>query len=141
MDHSSAAAHQFRGILQLSKVHVYLTYPFVLSWSLIEAMSVGASIVASGTAPVREVIVDGVNGRLIDFFSVDEVVDAVVQLLINSDVRSKFSRAARGDAVASLRFAEARLMALQSELAVCQTARFAYIKSLRGELGLDNEKK
>lgn len=44
-------------------------------------------------------------------------------------------------ALASLRFAEARLMALQSELAVCQTARLAYIKSLRGELGLDNEKK
>lgn len=79
---------------------MYLTYPFVLSWSLIEAMSVGASIVASGTAPVREVIADGVNGRLVDFFSVDEVVDAVVQLLINSDVRSKLARAARADAVA-----------------------------------------
>ena len=89
----------FRGILQLSTVHVYWTYPFVLSWSLIEAMSVGASIVASDTAPVREAIQDGVNGRLVDFFSVDGLVDAVVDLLDDPLKRDTFSRAARADAI------------------------------------------
>lgn len=89
----------FRGILQLSTVHVYWTYPFVLSWSLIEAMSVGASIVASDTAPVREAIQDGVNGHLVDFFSVDGLVDAVVDLLNDPSKRGLFSRAARTDAI------------------------------------------
>jgi glycosyltransferase involved in cell wall biosynthesis len=59
---------QFVGMLQLSSVHVYLTYPFVLGWSLIEAMSAGCAIVASDTAPVQEVIQHGETGRLVSFF-------------------------------------------------------------------------
>jgi glycosyltransferase involved in cell wall biosynthesis len=55
-------------MLQVSRVHVYLTYPFVLSWSLIEAMSSGCAILASNTAPVLEAIEDGVTGRLLPFF-------------------------------------------------------------------------
>lgn len=54
-------------MLQISRVHVYLTYPFVLSWSLIEAMSSGCAILASDTAPVREAIIDGQTGRLLPF--------------------------------------------------------------------------
>lgn len=71
----------FVQMLQLSRVHVYLTYPFVLSWSLLESMSMGCAIVASGTPPVREVIEDGQHGLLVDFFDRPALVDAVCALL------------------------------------------------------------
>lgn len=71
----------FLAVLQVSAVHVYLTYPFVLSWSLLEAMSVGCAIVASDTAPVREVITQGETGRLVDFFDAAGLADAVCALL------------------------------------------------------------
>lgn len=58
---------QFVLMLQLSTVHVYLTYPFVLSWSLLEAMSVGCAIVASNTQPVQEAIRHNETGLLVDF--------------------------------------------------------------------------
>jgi glycosyltransferase involved in cell wall biosynthesis len=54
----------FLSMIQVSRVHLYLTYPFVLSWSLLEAMSAGAAIVASDTAPVKEAMVDGQTGLL-----------------------------------------------------------------------------
>ncbi|MDO5484603.1 MAG: glycosyltransferase, partial [Desulfovibrionaceae bacterium] len=59
---------QYRALLRASDVHVYLTAPFVLSWSMLEAMSCGCLLVASDTEPVREVLQDGVNGFLADFW-------------------------------------------------------------------------
>jgi len=60
---------RFLSMLQISRAHVYLTYPFVLSWSLIEAMAIGAPIVASDTAPVKEVIQHGETGRYSRFLT------------------------------------------------------------------------
>ncbi|SIS86783.1 glycosyltransferase [Phaeovulum vinaykumarii] len=58
-------------LLHVARVHAYLTYPFVLSWSLMESLGAGALVVASDTGPVREMIRDGENGRLVDFFDIE----------------------------------------------------------------------
>ena len=71
----------YKRVLQISAVHVYLTYPFVLSWSLLEAMACGCLIVASDTAPVREVICGGDNGWLVNFFDRKLLVERVLQAL------------------------------------------------------------
>jgi glycosyltransferase involved in cell wall biosynthesis len=71
----------FLKILQVSRVHVYLTFPFVLSWSMMEAMSAGCLVVGSKTAPVEEMIRDGEDGVLVDFFSAPEISERVVEVL------------------------------------------------------------
>ncbi len=86
---------QFVPLLQLSAVHVYLTYPFVLSWSLLEAMSAGCAIVASDTAPLREAIVHGETGRLVDFFDCAALTDQVCALLEDPAERVRLGRQAR----------------------------------------------
>jgi hypothetical protein len=72
---------QFVRVLQVSAAHVYLTYPFVLSWSLLEAMACGAPIVASDVAPVREFIRPGSAERLFGFFDIDGLAREVVEVL------------------------------------------------------------
>jgi glycosyltransferase involved in cell wall biosynthesis len=89
----------FLGILQISSVHVYLTYPFVLSWSMIEAMSTGCLVVASRTPPVQEVIRDQVNGILVDIFSIDEIANRVIEGLAEPDQFKHVRAAARRTAI------------------------------------------
>jgi glycosyltransferase involved in cell wall biosynthesis len=71
---------EFLRALQISSAHVYLTYPFVLSWSLMEALSTGCVVIGSDTAPVREVISDG-NGILVPFFDIDQLAERVIEVL------------------------------------------------------------
>ena len=94
------AYQHFTTLLQLSTVHVYLTYPFVLSWSLLEAMSAGCAIVASNTQPLREAIVDGETGRLVDFFDVQALAGAVCGLLGDAPARAALGARARAFAQA-----------------------------------------
>lgn len=90
---------QFLSLLQVSTVHVYLTYPFVLSWSLLESMSASCAIVASDTAPLREAIVQGETGRLVDFFSPAQLAAETVALLGNPAERERLGRNARAFAI------------------------------------------
>ena len=91
---------QYRAVLLLSAVHAYLTYPFVLSWSLLEAMAAGRAIVASDTAPVREVLQDGVNARLVPFFDHAGFASSIAALLDAPDQRAALGAAARAAVVA-----------------------------------------
>lgn len=86
-------------LLQVSKLHIYLSYPFVLSWSMLEAMACGAPILGSATPPVQEVIRDGENGFLFDFFDREQLVERAVDIL-QRDVEP-IRRTAREDIEAS----------------------------------------
>jgi glycosyltransferase involved in cell wall biosynthesis len=86
-------------LLRVSSVHVYLTYPFVLSWSLIEALSAGCAVVASRTPPVEEVLAEGENGLLVDFFSTEAIAARVEEVLRHPDRMRAMREQARRTAV------------------------------------------
>ena len=90
---------EYLQVLQASSVHIYLTRPFVLSWSMLEALSTGCLIVASDTPPVKEVIQDGVNGLLVDFFQPQQIADRVIKALENPDQMAKIRQRARATIV------------------------------------------
>lgn len=88
----------YRAVLKVSEVHVYLTYPFVMSWSLLEAMASECVVIGSDTAPVREVIDDGVNGLLVDFFDVEAIAGKVCSVLKSPADFSLIGKAAKSTA-------------------------------------------
>ena len=85
----------FLAMMQVSRLHIYLTYPFVLSWSLLEAMSAEAAILASDTAPVLEAIKHDETGWLTDFFDADALVEKANALLEDKETRARLGKAAR----------------------------------------------
>lgn len=87
--------NEYVNLLQISSAHVYLTYPFVLSWSLLDAMSCECPIIASDTPPVLEFMKDNVNGLLFDFFNIDEQVERIEYALDNKNKMKKLRKNAR----------------------------------------------
>jgi glycosyltransferase involved in cell wall biosynthesis len=86
---------QYRMVLLVSSVHVYLTVPFVLSWSMMEAMSAGCLVIGSDTDPVKELIEDGRNGVLVDFYNVQQIARAIVRVLEDPAKYAPLRKAAR----------------------------------------------
>ena len=110
---------QFVTLLQVSTVHVYLTYPFVLSWSLLEAMSAGCAIVGSDTAPLHEAIRPDETGHLVNFFDPGAVAERVTALLGDAAERHRLGRNAREFARANYDLAR-----------VCLPRQLAWVKRL-----------
>ncbi|MFG6498983.1 MULTISPECIES: glycosyltransferase family 4 protein [unclassified Sulfitobacter] len=94
----------FKKLVQISRCHIYLTMPFVLSWSLLEAMSMQATIVASDVAPVREAVTHGETGLLVDFFDPDALAAQVVEVLAHPQDHAHLGPAARAHVVENYDF-------------------------------------
>lgn len=92
---------RYKMLLQISTVHVYLTVPFVLSWSLLEAMASECVIIASATPPVEEVICHNKNGLLVDFFSPEKIADRVDEIFTHPTRMAHLAGQARADVVQS----------------------------------------
>jgi glycosyltransferase involved in cell wall biosynthesis len=97
---------QYRQVLQASRVHVYLTRPFVLSWSMLEAMSTGCLVLGSATQPVQELIQDGENGLLVDFFSPEKIANRIDEALDNADAMQPLRARARETILANYDLAQ-----------------------------------
>jgi glycosyltransferase involved in cell wall biosynthesis len=110
----------FTSILALSRAHIYLTYPFVLSWSMLEAMASACVVIGSRTPPVEEVIRDGDNGLLVDFFSPQQIADRAVQVLAEPEAFAPLRARARQTVVERY---DLRSVCLPAQLKVLDQAR------------------
>ena len=108
------ARGHYRDVLLASSVHVYLTVPFVLSWSMIEALSAGCVVVASNTDPVLEVVRDGNNGLLVDFLDTGRLAARICDVLERPDAFAGLREQARRTAVE--RYAASRLVPQRAKL-------------------------
>jgi glycosyltransferase involved in cell wall biosynthesis len=109
--------------LQISSVHVYLTYPFVLSWSLLEALSAGCLVIGSDTAPVREVL-NNDNSLLVPFFDTDQLAERVIEAL------------ARPRRFSSIRIQARQTILHQYDLArICLPKMMTFIRPEAGQNG------
>ena len=104
----------YREVLLASSAHVYLTVPFVLSWSMIEAMSAGCLLLASDTEPVREVIRAGENGLTVDFFDTNALAERICDVLDHPDEYAHLREGARRTATES--YPAARLVPQRARL-------------------------
>jgi glycosyltransferase involved in cell wall biosynthesis len=91
-------------IIRISRCHIYLTMPFVLSWSLLEAMSMQATVVAADVAPVREAITHGETGMLVDFFDPEALAAQVVDVVANPESYAHLGPNARAHVVETYDF-------------------------------------
>lgn len=94
----------FQKIIQVSRCHIYLTMPFVLSWSMLEAMSMEAVIVASDVPPVQEAMTHGETGLLVDFFDPEALAHQVAQVCERPERYAHLGKAARQHVVAHYDF-------------------------------------
>lgn len=94
----------YQKMVQVSRCHIYMTMPFVLSWSLLESMSMGATIVASDVDPVREAITHGETGLLVDFFDSDALAEQVINVLARPKDFAHLGEAARDHVVKTYDF-------------------------------------
>jgi len=105
-------------LLKCTTAHVYLTRPFVLSWSMLEAMSCEGLVVASDTAPVQEVITNGINGLLVDFFRPDQLAQTLSNVLDRPADFAQIRKKARETVLAKY------------DLGSCLQQRLAWLSSL-----------
>jgi glycosyltransferase involved in cell wall biosynthesis len=118
--------HRYLAALQISAAHVYLTAPFILSWSALEAMSAGCVLVASATEPVQEVVSDRENGLLVDFFDRDALVERVEECLDHPEKFERIRANARDTILA--KYSLARCLPVQMSL-VASLARQSHSPS------------
>ena len=91
--------------MQISRLHIYLSYPFVLSWSMLEAMACGAPVLGSATPPVEEILKEGYNGHLFDFFNQAALVEKAAAILGASPTTvAALTQQARRDMASSFSF-------------------------------------
>lgn len=104
----------YRYLLLVSAAHVYLTVPFVLSWSMLEAMAAGCVVIGSDTPPVREALTDGRDGFLVDYFSPDAIAERVLDALRRPEAMAPIRQAAHWTALG--RYSLARCLPRQVAL-------------------------